>query len=100
MKEIGLTIDELAQAMIAAANCMNQKVNDLEDENNKLRMSNAGIQGNIAGSKLRQTMWKIIELTTVGDVNVWGQDDLLGTKDELIDKALDIIKNEAKNNQG
>ncbi len=43
----------------------------------------------------RSTIQKIIELTAYGDDdNIWGMDTYLGTMDELIDEALDIIKNE------
>lgn len=44
----------------------------------------------------RETIKKIIELTAYenrqGDV--WGFDTILGTMDELVDKALDILRNE------
>jgi hypothetical protein len=44
----------------------------------------------------RESIRKIIELTT-HDFNgdVWGDDTVLGTMDELIDAALEILRNEA-----
>jgi uncharacterized alkaline shock family protein YloU len=41
----------------------------------------------------RETLKKIIELTAhEHNGDVWGDDTILGTMDELIDKALEIIK--------
>ena len=41
----------------------------------------------------RETIRKIIELTTHEfDNNVWGDDYPIGTMDKLIDRAIEIIK--------
>lgn len=43
----------------------------------------------------RESIRKIIELTAHEyDGDVWGDDTILGTMDELIDAAIEILRNE------